>query len=45
MDQAKTACPHFKRERVPKNAEGDNQRIFRIMGVKVCLTSAPLRET
>ena len=42
MDQAKTACPHFKKERVPKNAEGGNQRIFRIMGVKVCLTSAPL---
>ena len=36
MDQAKTACPHFK-PRVPKNAEGGNQRIFRIMGVKVCL--------
>ena len=35
MDQAKTACPHFKKERIPKNAEGGNQRVFRIMGVKV----------
>ena len=35
MDQAKTACPRFKRYGCPKNAEGENQRIFRIMGVKV----------
>ena len=35
MDQAKTACPRFKRYGCPKNAEGGNQRIFRIMGVKV----------
>ena len=35
MDQAKTACPHFRKNEVPKNCEGANQRIFRIMGVKV----------
>ena len=35
MDQVKTACPRFKRYGCPKNAEGGNQRIFRIMGVKV----------
>ena len=35
MDQAKTACPHFRRDEVPKNCEGGNQRVFRIMGVKV----------
>ena len=35
MDQAKTATPQFKRYRQPKGSEGGNQRIFRIMGVKV----------
>ena len=35
VDQAKTACLHFRRDEVPKNFEGGNQRVFRIMGVKV----------
>ena len=35
MDQAKAACPHFRKDEVPKNCEGGNQRTFRIMGVKV----------
>ena len=35
MDQAKSARPRFKRYGCPKNAEGRNQRIFRIMSAKV----------
>ena len=35
MDQAKTVFPRSKRYGCPKNAEGGNQHIVRIMGVKV----------